>query len=225
MANIGYIRVSSQDQNLDRQLELMSEQNIDKLFQEKGSGKDTQRPEFQKLLKYIREGDQVIVTSLDRLGRDYDDIKNTVSFMKQKNVALKILDAEFLDFNTGSELLDNAMFDMFLSLLSYIAQNEREKIRERQRQGVLLAKQAGRYKGRPTEYSLDSPDPQKKLVYITVVKMLKKGIPVAKIAKKNGLSRPTVYKIKKSIEEHTEASFEESLEEQVEVNLRAYDTI
>lgn len=199
MANIGYIRVSSQDQNLDRQLEMMSEQNIDKLFQEKISGKDTQRPEFQKLLKYIREGDQVIVTSLDRLGRDYDDIKNTVAFMKQKNVDLKILDAQFLDFNTGSELLDNAMFDMFLSLLSYIAQNEREKIRERQRQGVLLAKQAGRYKGRPTEYSLNSPDPQKKLVYKTVVDMLKAEVPVAEIAKENGLSRPTVYKIKKTM--------------------------
>lgn len=199
MANIGYIRVSSQDQNLDRQLEMMSEQNIDKLFQEKVSGKDTQRPEFQKLLKYIREGDQVIVTSLDRLGRDYDDIKNTVAFMKQKNVDLKILDAQFLDFKTGSELLDNAMFDMFLSLLSYIAQNEREKIRERQRQGVLLAKQAGRYKGRPTEYSINSPDPQKKLVYKTVVDMLKAEVPVAEIAKENGLSRPTVYKIKKTM--------------------------
>lgn len=199
MANIGYIRVSSQDQNLDRQFELMSEQNIDKLFQEKVSGKDTQRPEFQKLLKYIREGDQVIVTSLDRLGRDYDDIKNTVAFMKQKNVDLKILDAQFLDFNTGSELLDNAMFDMFLSLLSYIAQNEREKIRERQRQGVLLAKQAGRYKGRPKEYSINSPDPQKKLVYKTVVDMLKAEVPVAQIAKENGLSRPTVYKIKKTM--------------------------
>ncbi|WP_285023862.1 recombinase family protein [Lactococcus garvieae] len=223
MANIGYIRVSSQDQNLDRQLEMMSEQNIDKLFQEKVSGKDTQRPEFQKLLKYIREGDQVIVTSLDRLGRDYDDIKNTVAFMKQKNVDLKILDAQFLDFNTGSELLDNAMFDMFLSLLSYIAQNERDKIRERQRQGVLLAKQAGRYKGRPTEYSLDSPDPQKKLVYIAVVKMLKKGIPVAEIAKENALSRPTVYKIKKSLEQEAAPSFEEELENQVERNLRNYD--
>lgn len=97
---------------------------------------------------------------------------------------LKILDAEFLDFDTGSELLYNTMFDMFLSLLSYIAQNECEEIRERQRQGILLAKQAGRYKGRPTEYSLDSADPQKKLVYKTVVDMLKEEIPVAKIAKK-----------------------------------------
>lgn len=198
MGKIGYIRVSSQDQNLDRQLAIMEDLNIDKLFQEKASGKDTKRPEFQKLLNYIREGDCVIVTSLDRLGRDYEDIKNTVAFMKQKKVALKILDAQFLDFNTGNELLDTAMFDMFLSLLSYIAQNEREKTRERQRQGVLLAKKAGQYKGRPIEYSIDSTDSQKRLVYKTVVNMLKQGVPVAEIAKENGLSRPTIYKIKKA---------------------------
>ncbi|MFP7306475.1 recombinase family protein [Enterococcus faecalis] len=198
MAKIGYIRVSSQDQNLDRQLAMMEDLNIDKLFKEKASGKDTQRPEFQKLLTYIREGDCVIVASLDRLGRDYEDIKNIVTFMKQKKVALKILDAQFLDFNTGNELLDTAMFDMFLSLLSYIAQNEREKIRKRQRQGVLLDKKAGRYKGRPIEYSENSTDPQKRLVFKTVVDMLNQGVPVAEIAKENGLSRPTIYKIKKA---------------------------
>ncbi|MDG4870657.1 recombinase family protein, partial [Guyparkeria sp. 1SP6A2] len=82
----------------------------------------------------------------------------------------QILDAPFLNFNTGNELLDTAMFDMFLSLLSYIAQNERVKIKERQRQGVLLAKQAGRYKGRPTEYAPNSKNPQKRLVYQKVVK-------------------------------------------------------
>lgn len=198
MTKIGYIRVSSQDQNLDRQVAMMEAQNIDKLFQEKASGKDYIRPEFQKLLAYIREGDCVIVTSLDRLGRDYEDIKNTVAFMKQKKVSLQILDAQFLDFKTGNEFLDTAMFDMFLSLLSYIAQNEREKISERQRQGVLLAKKAGRYKGRPVAYSANSTNPQNRLVFKTVVDMLQQGIPVAEIAKENGLSRPTIYKIKKA---------------------------
>ena len=84
MGKIGYIRVSSKDQNLNRQLAMMEDLSIDKLFQEKASGKDTERPEFQKLLDYIREGDCVIVASLDRLGRDYEDIKNTDAFMKQK---------------------------------------------------------------------------------------------------------------------------------------------
>ncbi len=119
---IGYVRVSSQDQNLDRQIHMLEKYEIDKLFQEKASGKDCDRPEFQKLLNYIREGDHVIVASLDRLGRNYEDIKQTVMFMKKKKVSLQILDAPFLHFDIGNELLDTAMFDMFLSLLSYIAQ-------------------------------------------------------------------------------------------------------
>lgn len=85
MTKIGYIRVSSQDQNLDRQVAMLNQLKIDKLFQEKVSGKDCNRPEFQKLLNYIREGDYVIVVSLDRLGRNYEDIKQTVAFMKQKS--------------------------------------------------------------------------------------------------------------------------------------------
>lgn len=102
MAKIGYIRVSSQDQNLDRQVAMLNQLEIDKLFQEKASGKDCDRPEFQKPLNYIREGDCVVVASLDRLGRNYEDIKQTVAFMKQKNVSLQILDAPFLNFNTGN---------------------------------------------------------------------------------------------------------------------------
>ncbi|MBS7577166.1 MULTISPECIES: recombinase family protein [unclassified Enterococcus] len=197
MAKIGYIRVSTVDQNLNRQVSMMKDENIDKLFQEKASGKNTERIEFKNLLDYVREGDTVVVPALDRLGRNYEDIKNTVAYFKMKQVNIKILDAQFLNFNTGNELLDTAMFDMFLSLLSYIAQNEREKIKERQRQGIELAKIAGHYKGRPTEYSAISNNPQKRLVYEAVVAMLNKGLSVAEIAKKNNISRPTVYKIKK----------------------------
>ncbi|MBS7577977.1 MULTISPECIES: recombinase family protein [unclassified Enterococcus] len=190
-------RVSTVDQNLDRQISMMKDENIDKLFQEKASGKNTDRIEFKNLLDYVREGDTVVVPALDRLGRNYEDIKNTVAYFKMKKVNIKILDAQFLNFNTGNELLDTAMFDMFLSLLSYIAQNEREKIKERQRQGIELAKVAGHYKGRPAEYSESSNNPQKRLVYEAVVAMLDKGLSVAEIAKKNNISRPTVYKIKK----------------------------
>lgn len=127
MAKIGYVRVLSQDQKSNRQVTLLDNQKIDKWFQEKASWKDCDHPEFQKLLNYIRAGDCVIVSSLDRLGRNYEDIKQTVTIMKKKNVSLQILDAPFLNLDTGNELLATAMFDMFLSLLSYIAQNEREK--------------------------------------------------------------------------------------------------
>ena len=195
---VGYIRASTRDQNLARQIEIMKQEGAEKVFSEKVSGKDMNRKELLKLLKFVREGDEVIVASLDRLGRDYQDIKEIVRQLQHNGIKLTIVDAPFLKFNTGNTTLDTAMFDMFLSLLSYIAQNEREKIRERQRQGVLLAQKAGRYKGRPIEYSINSTDPQKRLVFKTVVDMLKQGIPVAEIAKENGISRPTIYKIKKA---------------------------
>lgn len=194
---VGYIRVSTTKQNLDRQLKQMSDEKVDKLFEEKVSGKNTNRVEFQKMLNFVRQDDAVIVTSLDRLGRNYDDIKSTVSKLHSKNVTLKILDAPFLAFNTGNKLLDKAMFDMFLSLLSYIAQNEREKIKDRQREGIALAKEKGIYKGRPSEYGPAVNDPQKKIIYNTVCQLLEQQVAITTIAKTVGLSRPTIYKIKK----------------------------
>lgn len=199
MTRIGYIRVSSMDQNFDRQIIEMEKLQVEKIFQEKISGKDKNRPEFQKLLHYAREGDILFFDSLDRLGRDYDDIKETVLYFRNNNIEVNFLDAPFLNFNTGNILLDKAMFDMFLSLLSYIAQNEREKIRERQRQGIAAAKAKGVYKGRPTVYTEGSPDPQKQIIYHNIVSMLKAGEPVVKIAKKNQVSRETVYKIKRKL--------------------------
>lgn len=165
------------------------------IFQEKISGKNTNRPEFKRMLDYVREGDEVYVTSLDRLGRNYEDIKDTVSLLKEKKVSLSILDAQFLNFNTGNTLLDTAMFDMFLSLLSYIAENEREKIKERQKQGIRIAKEKGRFKGRPSEYSLDSKNPQTRLVYQTIVEKLEQGLSITQIVRDTGVSRPTIYKI------------------------------
>lgn len=194
---VGYIRVSTTKQNLDRQLKQMSDEKVDKLFEEKVSGKNTNRAEFQKMLNFVRQDDAVVVTSLDRLGRNYDDIKSTVSELHSKNVALKILDAPFLNFNTGNRLLDKAMFDMFLSLLSYIAQNEREKIKDRQREGIALAKERGIYKGRLPEYGPNVNDPQKRIIYETVCLLLKQQVAITTIAKTVGLSRPTIYKIKK----------------------------
>jgi DNA invertase Pin-like site-specific DNA recombinase len=195
--NVGYIRVSTTKQNLDRQLKQMADEKVGKIFEEKISGKDTNRAEFQKMLNFVRQDDAVIVTSLDRLGRNYDDIKSTVSELHSKNVTLKILDAPFLTFNTGNKLLDKAMFDMFLSLLSYIAQNEREKIKDRQREGIALAKEKGVYKGRPSEYTPIANDPQKKIIYETVCRLLNQQVAITTIAKTVGLSRPTIYKIKK----------------------------
>lgn len=198
MANIGYIRTSTDHQNLARQEQLMIDNEIDEVFADKMSGKNTDRPQFKAMMSYIRKGDTLYVDSLDRLGRNYDELKTTVEQLKNKNVNLHIEDAPFLNFNTGNETLDKAMFDMFLSLLAYIAQNEREKMLERQRQGIAKAKERGAYKGRPVKYSEDAKGSDK-LVYDTIVAKLENGVPISIIAKDVGITRPTIYKIKNQI--------------------------
>lgn len=196
---IGYIRASTKDQNLARQIEMMKQEGVNKLFSEKVSGKDMNRKELKALLKFAREGDEIIVSSLDRLGRDYQDIKEIVRQLQQRCIKLTIIDAPFLNFNTGNNTLDTAMFDMFLSLLGYIAQNEREKILERQRQGIKLAKQRGVYKGRPIQYHEHAKNAKDRLIYHNVKRMLEEHLPVTQIAKENGISRQTVYIIRKRL--------------------------
>lgn len=198
---VGYIRVSTNQQNLDRQREQMADYEVDMLYEEKQSGKNMHnRPEFQEMLAFVRKDDTVVVTSLDRLGRNYADTKQIYRDLREKGVHIEVLDAPFLNFNTSNKLLDQAMSDMFLSLLSYIAQNEREAIHERQRQGIELAKKQGKYKGRQPVYTKDSKDKQKQLIYQQIVKWHQEGVPIRQIARESGVSRNTVYKILKTLE-------------------------
>lgn len=198
---MGYIRVSTNQQNLDRQRKQMVDYEVDMLYEEKQSGKNMHnRPKFQEMLSFVRKDDTVVVTSLDRLGRNYDDTKQIYRDLREKGVHIEVLDAPFLNFNTGNKLLDQAMSDMFLSLLSYIAQNEREAIHERQRQGIELAKKQGKYKGRQPVYTKDSKDKQKQLVYQQIVTWHQDGVPIRQIARDSGVSRNTVYKILKNLE-------------------------
>lgn len=197
---VAYIRTSTKEQNLDRQIHAVKKENVDKIFSEQVSGKDTNRPEFKKMLDFIRPADEVVVVSLDRLGRDYGDIKVVVQKLQEKNVQLTVLDAPFLKFNTGNPTLDQAMTDMFISLLGYIAQNEREKILERQKQGIEQAKLRGVYTGRPLKYHAQAKDPKDKLVFLNVSHQLAERMPIRKIARENGISKTTVYEIKKRIE-------------------------
>lgn len=197
---VGYVRTSTTEQKLDRQLIQMKELGVEKIFQEQQSGKDTKRLEFQKMLKYIRKNDELIVSSLDRLGRNYSDVKNTIKELKEKGVKIKIIDAPFLELNTGNRTLDLAMYDMLISLLGYIAENEREKILERQKQGIALAKEKGVYKGRPIKYSEDSKNAKDRIVFQQVRKMLEENKPIRGIAKYVGIASSTVYEIKKRIQ-------------------------
>lgn len=209
---IGYIRVSTAEQNLGRQINQIdnwlkdnSIENDDfELFTEKESGGDiVGRPAFQKAFKYLRKGDTLVVTSLDRLSRNYDDIKSIVSDIQKKKAKILVLDSAFLNFDTGNETMDKAMFDMFLSLLGFVAQNERDKIRERQAQGIALAKEKGAYIGRPKLYSADSKDPQKRAIYKQIIKQLGEGVSISGIADEFGITRQTVYRIRNEMEGDT----------------------
>ena len=194
---IGYIRTSTIGQNLDRQKQIMKDNNIELLFSEQESGKDTNRPILNDMLNSIRTNDEIVIVSLDRLSRNYKDLKDIIQIIKDKGATLTILDAPFLNFNTNNPTLDTAMFDIFLSLLGYISQNEREKILERQRQGIDQAKLRGVYKGRPIKYHAKAKNPQDRFIYESVVSMLQDKKPVQSIARQIGIAKSTVYDIKK----------------------------
>lgn len=204
MALVFYARVSSKGQNLDRQLARAKEVKADKIFTDKLSGKNADRQGLRDMFDYIREGDTVEVVSLDRLSRNYNDIKSLVQKLKTKKVNLIVDDLP--QTHTGNELVDEFMLDMMINLMGFVADNERQKIRERQAQGIEQAKKRGVYKGRPTKYSPDSNDREGRLVYENVRRAYLSGDYGSKsqLAKDNGLSRQVLYRILNRIDKEKE---------------------
>lgn len=195
MALVFYARVSSKGQNLDRQLARANEVKADKIFTDKQSGKDLNRLGLERMFEYIREGDIVEVVSLDRLSRDYNDIQHLVQRLKDKKVKLIVDDLP--QTNTGNELVDQFMLDMMVNLMGFVAQNERTKILERQRQGIAEAKRKGVYKGRPKKYASQSKNREGRLVYEKVYDAITSGNykSKAQLAREVGLSRQQIYRI------------------------------
>ena len=148
----GYVRVSSKDQNEDRQMLEMEKLGIPKenIFIDKQSGKDFNRPEYQRLLSKLKSGDLLYVLSIDRLGRNYEDILDQWKILtKDIGVDVVIIDMPLLDTRKGKDLLGTFIADLVLQVLSFVAQNERENIRKRQEEGIRAAKLRGVEFGRP----------------------------------------------------------------------------
>ncbi|MBO5330195.1 MAG: recombinase family protein [Anaerotignum sp.] len=142
----GYVRVSSKDQNEARQLDAMESHQIsqDCIFMDKQSGKDFNRPQYRKLLRRLRPGDVVVVLSIDRLGRDYTEILEQWRIItKEKQADIVVLDMPLLDTRRSRDLTGTLIADIVLQLLSYVAQTERENIRQRQAEGIQAAKARG----------------------------------------------------------------------------------
>jgi len=174
---IGYVRVSSFDQNPERQLEAVQ---VDRVFTDKASGKDTHRPQLDTLLSFVREGDTVAVHSMDRLARNLDDLRHLVQKLTKRGVRIEFV-KEGLTF-TGE---DSPMANLMLSVMGAFAEFERALIRERQREGIALAKQRGAYRGRKKSLNSEQIAELKRRVAVGEQKAL--------VARDFGISRETLY--------------------------------
>ena len=142
----GYIRVSSKDQNEDRQLIALHGRGVkdDYIYIDTKSGKDFNRPQYKKLMKKLKPGDLLVIQSIDRLGRNYEEVQNQWRVLtKEKEVDICVIDMPLLDTRQGKDLLGTFIADLVLQILSFVAQNEREYIRKRQAEGIAAAKAKG----------------------------------------------------------------------------------
>ncbi len=142
----GYVRVSSADQNEDRQMIEMRRVGVpsNNIFIDKQSGKDFERPSYKRMVRRLREGDLLYILSIDRLGRNYEEIQDQWRVLtKEKRIDIIVLDMPLLDTRQGKDLMGTFIADLVLQILSFVAQSERERIRERQRQGIAAAKARG----------------------------------------------------------------------------------
>lgn len=175
---IGYVRVSTLDQNPERQLEQVA---VDRIFTDHASGKDTERPQLEALLSFIREGDTLVVHSMDRLARNLDDLRRLVQGLTRRGVKVEFL-KESLTF-TGD---DSPIATLLLSVMGAFAEFERSLIRERQREGIALAKKRGVYRGRRKLLSKEQAEQLRARVGA--------GEPKAAVARAFGISRETLYR-------------------------------
>ena len=153
MKNVyGYVRVSSIDQNEDRQLIVMDKNNIpkDNIYIDKKSGKNFERPQYKELVRKLKSGDLLYILSIDRLGRNYEEIQEQWRMLtKDIGVDICVIDMPLLDTRNGKDLMGTFIGDLVLQILSFVAQNERENIKKRQAQGIAAAKAKGIKFGRP----------------------------------------------------------------------------
>ena len=152
MTIYGYVRVSSIDQNEDRQMIEMQKIGVPEtnIFMDKQSGKNFDRPAYKRLVRKMKEGDLLYIMSIDRLGRNYVEIQEQWRYLtKEKKVDVSILDMPLLDTRNGKDLMGTFLADIVLQVLSFVAQNERENIRKRQAEGIAAAKARGVQFGRP----------------------------------------------------------------------------
>jgi DNA invertase Pin-like site-specific DNA recombinase len=179
---VGYVRVSTVDQNTERQLDGVE---LDKKFSDKASGKDTKRPQLQAALDYLREGDVLVIHSMDRLARNLDDLRKLVTDLTGRGVVVEFV-KERLTFTSD----DNAMSKLLLSVMGAFAEFERALLKERQREGIAIAKTKGVYRGRKPSLNAGQAEELRRRIAA--------GDKKAVIAREFGISRETLYQYARS---------------------------
>jgi len=186
----GYVRVSSADQNEDRQTAAMYELKIpeNQIFTDKISGKDFKRPAYQSLVKKLKQGDLLYIKSIDRLGRNYGEIQNQWRILtKERGIDIAVIDMPLLDTRNGKDLMGTFIADIVLQILSFVAQNERENIRKRQSEGIAAAKLRGVRFGRPIKKPPEN--------FGELVKQWERGsLILAEVLERAGLKEATFYR-------------------------------
>lgn len=190
MAEYGYVRVSSTDQNEERQISALREKQIlqKNIYKDKQSGKDFERPQYKKMLKRLKAGDLLYILSIDRLGRNYEEIQNQWRILtKEIGVDICVIDMPLLDTRNGKDLMGTFIADLVLQILSFVAQSERENIKKRQSEGIAAAKKRGVRFGRP-----EKPIPEG---FAETVKLWeKKEIDIKAVLEMCGLKEATFYR-------------------------------
>jgi DNA invertase Pin-like site-specific DNA recombinase len=189
MATYGYIRCSSVEQNEDRQVIAMNELQVpaDHIFMDKQSGKDFDRPAYQSLLNKLKSGDLLYISSIDRLGRNYDEIQNQWRILtKERGVDIAVADMPLLDTRLNRDLMGTFIADLVLQILSFIAHSERDNIRKRQAEGIAAAKARGVRFGRPIKKSPEN--------FSKIVKRWERGkLTFSEVLEQTGLKQATFY--------------------------------
>lgn len=200
MGNVyGYVRVSSKDQNEDRQVITMREMQVpeENIYIDKQSGKDFNRPQYKRLLRKVKADDLIYIKSIDRLGRNYAEILDQWKVItKDKHVDLYVMDMPILDTRREKNLLGTFISDLVLALLSYVAENERTNIRQRQAEGIAAAKARGVHFGR-------RPNPLPENFYEIYQQWKMKKIPVSEAAKLCGMPQTTFFERARAYEKST----------------------
>ncbi len=186
----GYVRVSSTDQNEDRQMIELKEKGLQEkwIYMDKQSGKDFNRPNYQKMLKKLQSGDLLYILSIDRLGRNYNEILEQWRILtKEIGIDVCVIDMPLLDTRNGKDLMGTFIADLVLQILSFVAENERENIKKRQAQGIAAARAKGVKFGRP---EIEIPDD-----FGDIVKAFQKNkISFDEVLLKTGMKKTTFYR-------------------------------